>query len=117
MHWLFLLAAIASEILGVMAMKYASIDMPLIGYTLMSAAIALSFFFLAMAVKVIPVAVAYAAWEGVGLIAVAVLSVALFGETINLQKIIGLLTVFLGVLMMERGVEDSHPEPATAKLI
>jgi len=108
MHWIFLLAAIASEIIGVLAMKFASVNAPLIGYSLMSVAIACSFYFLALAVKTIPMAVAYAAWEGIGLATIATLSVLLFGEILSLQKFIGFVAVFLGVLMMERGIEERH---------
>ena len=106
MHWIFLLAAIATELVGVMAMKLAATDSGLLPIIIMITSIGLSFFLLALAVKTIPVAVAYATWEGVGLMAVTLLSMLLFGEQIGWQKLAGLFAIFCGVVMMERGIED-----------
>lgn len=115
MHWLFLFAAIASEIIGVLAMKTTASDFPLLSYSVMFVAIALSFYFLALAVKVIPLAVAYATWEGLGLVMVAGLGALLFDEAITPLKIVGFCAVFAGVLLMEKGIDDAPEKPAAAE--
>ncbi|KWN69270.1 DMT family transporter [Burkholderia ubonensis] len=108
MHWLYLFAAILSEVAGVMVMKLSSDDGSVWGFAVMAATISLSFYLLALAVKKIPIAVAYATWEGIGLMSITTLSVAFFGEGVSLKKIAGLILIFAGIVMMEKGIVDKE---------
>lgn len=84
---------------------------------LMYAMIALSFCFLAVSVKRLPLALAYATWETVGLICVAFIGVRYFGESLGTLKVLGIAVLILGVILvnigaphdsMGQGAEDSH---------
>jgi small multidrug resistance pump len=57
----------------------------------------ISFWFLALALKDIPVSLTYAIWSGVGTALVAVAGVFAFGETMNLMKFASLMVIVLGV--------------------
>lgn len=65
-HVLLILLALAiiAEITGTLSMKWASVSGGHTGFILMLAMIALSYIFLAFAVKKIALGVAYALWEG-----------------------------------------------------
>ena len=56
-----------------------------------------SFWFLALALKDIPVSLTYAIWSGVGTALVAVAGVVAFGETMNVMKLASLAVIVLGV--------------------
>ncbi len=56
-------------------------------FILMLAMIALSYIFLAFAVKKIALGVAYALWEGIGILLITLFSVLLFDESLSLLKI------------------------------
>ena len=56
-----------------------------------------SFWFLALALKDIPVSLTYAIWSGVGTALVAVAGVVAFGETMNAMKLASLAIIVLGV--------------------
>jgi small multidrug resistance pump len=56
-----------------------------------------SFWFLALALKDIPVSLTYAIWSGVGTALVAVAGVVAFGETMNVMKFASLAIIVLGV--------------------
>jgi small multidrug resistance pump len=56
-----------------------------------------SFWFLALALKDIPVSLTYAIWSGVGTALVAVAGVVAFGETMNVMKLASLAIIVLGV--------------------
>ena len=66
--WIYLLLAIGAEVIGTTSMKLAATHAPVAGLLLMYGMIGLSYFFLALAVKRVPVGVAYALWEGLSLI-------------------------------------------------
>jgi small multidrug resistance pump len=57
----------------------------------------ISFWFLALALKDIPVSLTYAIWSGVGTALIAVAGVLAFGETMNLMKLLSLMVIVLGV--------------------
>jgi small multidrug resistance pump len=58
----------------------------------------LSFWFLALALKEIPVSLTYAIWAGVGTALVAVAGVVAFDETMNAMKLASLAIIVLGVV-------------------
>jgi small multidrug resistance pump len=57
----------------------------------------ISFWFLALALKDIPVSLTYAIWSGVGTALVAVAGVVAFDETMNVMKFASLAIIVLGV--------------------
>lgn len=67
-HVYMLFAAIALEVTGTTFMKFSVMHEWLIGYPVMLLLMGFSYFCLSKAVKKIPISVAYAVWEGIGLI-------------------------------------------------
>ena len=64
---------------------------------------ALSFYFLALALRQIPVSVAYAVWSAVGTAVVAVIGFVAFKEPVSLAKIIGVGLIIGGVVLLNLG--------------
>ena len=67
-YWILLGLAIATEITGTLSMKWASVSEGNGGFILMLVMISLSYIFLSFAVKKIALGVAYALWEGIGIL-------------------------------------------------
>ncbi|WP_044871604.1 multidrug efflux SMR transporter [Pseudomonas sp. LFM046] len=105
--WFYLLAAILFEVVGTTSMKFATEYSPLLGYLLMYGLIGLSYFFLALAVKRVPVGVAYALWEGIGIVLITTISVAWLGENIGLYKALGLAVMIAGILLIKFGTRTA----------
>lgn len=101
--WILLLLAIFSEIIGTLAMKWSSVDESATGYWIMLVMIACSYIFLSFAVKKIALGVAYALWEGIGILIITLFSVQLFGEPLSPMKIAGLSTLVLGIMLIKTG--------------
>lgn len=59
-----------------------------------------SFYFLSLALKNIPLGIAYALWGGIGIFATAVISVIVFKQTLDLPAIIGIVMILSGVIIM-----------------
>lgn len=60
-----------------------------------------SFWLLSLAMKEIPVGTAYAVWVGIGAVGTAVLAVLLFGETVNLMRVLGIGLVVAGIVALK----------------
>ncbi|MCW0353863.1 Spermidine export protein MdtJ [Pantoea ananatis] len=72
-------------------------------------------FFLSFAIKRIALGVAYALWEGIGILLITLFSVQLFDETLSLMKICGLITLITGILLIKVGsgeVKEAEHDPA-----
>lgn len=102
-YWLFMVAAIITEVMGTIAMKYSADVAPLSGLVIMYILLAISYAALAIAVKRIPLAVAYGAWESLGLVLITIFSMILFSEPLGLMKIIGMLVIVAGIILLEMG--------------
>lgn len=106
-HWFFLLAAIAVEIVATAALK-SFVSAPWLVALLPLGLIGLSFALLSIALRVIPLAVAYAVWEGLGIVGIAAAGHLLFGEHLSPGRLVALAAILAGILLLERGVGDDH---------
>lgn len=108
--WIYLLIAIVAEVIGTTSMKFAAEHSPVLGHALMYAMIGLSYGFLALAVKRVPLGVAYALWEGIGIVLITVVSVTWLGESIGLLKAVGLGVMIAGILLIKSGTRSAPRE-------
>jgi Membrane transporters of cations and cationic drugs len=102
-YWILLALAIVAEITGTLSMKWASISDDNTGFILMLVMISLSYIFLSFAVKKIALGVAYALWEGIGILLITLFSVMLFDEALSAMKIAGLATLVIGIVLIKSG--------------
>ncbi|MFN7019228.1 MAG: DMT family transporter [Fimbriimonadales bacterium] len=98
MAWLYLVIAGLMEIVWATALKFSN------GFTrLVPTVIALttawaSFWFLAMAVRKIPIGTAYAVWVGIGAVGVALVGMAWFREPRDFWRLFFIGLIVLGVV-------------------
>ncbi|WP_300785810.1 SMR family transporter [uncultured Desulfovibrio sp.] len=116
-HWFCLLAAILLEVGGSITMKLSQQwDLPhaaLLGLGIMWLCIGLSYYYLALSTTGLPVGVAFAFWEGLGLTLVTLAGFLVLGERPGLLRLLGLCCVLGGALLVHKGT--SHGDPAPAK--
>ena len=60
-----------------------------------------SFWLLSIAMKDLPVGTAYAVWVGIGAVGTAILSVFLFGDPVNLMRVLGVLLILGGIIALK----------------
>ena len=110
--WLFLALAIASEVIGLTAMKATVARGHFAGYILLYLLISLSYFFLSKAVKTISMGVAYAIWEGSGIALITLVSTVTFEHILTVREMTGIAMALAGILMVNAGaVHDQHTVP------
>ena len=98
MSWFYLLLAGAFEIVFALSLKYSA------GFTRLWPSLAVvagasaSLWLMTRAMRQIPVGTAYAVWTGIGALGVAVLGMALFGESASPARLGLLALILIGVI-------------------
>ncbi|MBP3957301.1 quaternary ammonium compound efflux SMR transporter SugE [Gemmata sp. G18] len=98
MAWVYLLIAAAFEICWAIGLKYTQGFTKLWPSVLTVTAMAVSFAFLSLAVRTIPIGTGYVVWTGIGAVGTAVLGIILFGEPITVWRALFLLLIVGGVV-------------------
>lgn len=96
--WSFLAGAIVLEIAATLMLKMSN---GLLKWPWAAGAIGcyiLCFFLFAPALKYIPVGIAYAIWAGMGIVAMSVIGLYAFGESLSLQQLGFIALVVAGVV-------------------
>jgi|GEM_PF-390808 len=104
----FLLGAILLEVMGTSLLTYSAREGEWLGYLIMGITITASYYLLSCAVKHIPVGIAYAIWEGVGMVALAAIGFFFFEEALSLKKLAGLMLAVIGIVCVSLGERKSE---------
>ena len=100
MSWLYLAIAIVAEVVATTALKASDgfTRMGPTGITVVGYGIA--FYLLALALKTIPVGIAYAIWSGAGIVAITAIGYFIFGQKLDAAALIGIALILAGVLVL-----------------
>ena len=106
MAWIYLLVAGLFEVGWATGLKYTE-GFTRLGPTLWTlAAMAVSLFLLAVALKTIPVGTGYAVWTGIGAVGTAILGIILFGESRDVVRPLCIVLIIGGIA----GLKLSSPQ-------
>jgi small multidrug resistance pump len=98
--YLYLLTAIVFETIGTSALQASeqfTRPKPLL---LTIACYAATFYFLSLALRTMPVGIAYAIWSGLGIVLIALIGLAWFGQKLDVPALIGLALIIAGVVVI-----------------
>jgi small multidrug resistance pump len=98
--WLYLVIAILTEVAGTTMMKVSQGLTKLVPSALMFVLYAISFVFMAHALKRIEVGTAYAIWSGLGTALIATIGIIWLKEGYNLPKLVGIVLIIAGVVLL-----------------
>jgi small multidrug resistance pump len=99
--YFYLSVAICSEVVGTLALRYTHGFMKLFPSLIVIFTYSLAFYMLSLALRNIPVGIAYAIWSGVGTAIVAIAAAVLFGERLTIAAVAGLALIIFGVVLLE----------------
>ncbi len=101
MHYLYLALAIIAETIGTTALQASEQFSKLGPSVLVLLGYGISFYLLALTLKVMPVGIVYAIWSGLGIVLIAGIGKLVFDQNLDLPAIIGIGLVLTGILVMQ----------------
>ncbi|WP_027327218.1 DMT family transporter [Helicobacter pametensis] len=104
--WCFLILAILTEVLATSLLKLFEGDT--LGYLVVFALIGVSYYFMALSLRSIPVGVAYGMWEVLGVSCIVAIGVFFYGEILSTAQAIGLSLAILGIILVNLGHKEDH---------
>jgi small multidrug resistance pump len=101
MQWLLLIAAVLFETVGTMALKASDGLTRALPSALTVVAYGMSFWLLSIVLRTMPVGVAYAFWSGLGIVVIALIGWAVFGQRLDAPAMIGMGLILAGILVIQ----------------
>ncbi len=97
MHWIFLFVAGLFEISWAIGLKFSHGFTQIIPSILTVAGMIASFYFLALALRNLPLGTAYAIWTGIGTIGTVILGIIIFKEPVSAVRLFCISLIVCGI--------------------
>lgn len=107
--WWALAVAIVSEVIATSALKAAD------GFTRLAPSVVVvvgygtAFYFLSLALKSVPVGIAYAIWSGVGIVLLSLIGWVLYGQRLDAPALTGMALIVVGVVILQLSSRSAAP--------
>lgn len=98
MAWFYLMIAGVFEVVWAIGLKYSHGFTRLYPSLLTFVGMIISFYFLALATKSLPIGTAYAVWTGIGAVGAVILGTVLFNEPANVWRLVFVSFILIGIL-------------------
>ncbi|MBP7658130.1 MAG: Qac family quaternary ammonium compound efflux SMR transporter [Pseudoxanthomonas sp.] len=98
--WLFLAVAIIGEVAATSALKSSDGFTKLAPSAVVVVGYGVAFYFLSLALRSIPVGIAYAVWAGLGIVLVAGIAWLLHGQKLDAWALVGIGLIVSGVAVL-----------------
>lgn len=92
--------AIVSEVVATSALRASEGFTRLIPSIVVAIGYGIAFTFLSITMKSIPVGLAYAMWSGLGVVLIAVVAYFMYGQSLDLPAIVGMVLILAGVVVL-----------------
>lgn len=92
--------AVLSEVIATSALKFSQGFTKLIPSVVVVVGYGLSFYLLALTLKVMPIGTVYALWSGIGIVLTVIAGIFFWHETLDWARGIGILLIILGILVI-----------------
>jgi len=98
MEWISLIFAGCFEILGVAMLNLYKKKKNIQVFTLILFSFAMSFFFLSLAMKTLPMGLSYAIWTGIGAVGATLIGITLYGESAGLKRLSFMSLIIISII-------------------
>lgn len=100
MQLVYLAIAIVAEVIGTTALKAADGFRALGPSIVVVAAYGVSFYFLSLALRTIPIGLAYAIWSGIGIVLISLAGWFVYRQSLDVPAIAGMALIIAGVVVI-----------------
>lgn len=99
-NWAFLLVAIVAEVIATSFLKASESFTRLGPSIVVVVGYGAAFYFLSLALRTIPVGVAYAIWSGIGIALLVLVGLVVYGQRLDAPGLLGIGLIVAGVLVL-----------------
>ncbi|MFG6176824.1 DMT family transporter [Halomonas sp. THAF12] len=101
MAYLYLALAIIAEVVATSSLKASQEFTRLWPSLVVVVGYAITFYLLTLALRTLPVGIAYAIWAGLGIVLVTLIGILVYGERLDLPAVLGLAMIIGGVVIIQ----------------
>jgi len=107
-HYIYLIVAVVAETIGTSALQ-ASQQFSKVGPSILTVVgYAVSFYFLSLALRVMPVGIVYAIWSGLGIVMIAIIGRLVFQQRLDWPAIVGMGFIIGGIVIIQLFSKSAH---------
>lgn len=106
--WVILVIAILAETIGTTALQASQQFTRAIPSVIVVIGYGISFYLLALALKSIPVGIAYAVWSGLGIVFIAAIGRLVFAQRLDPAAVAGIGMILAGILVINLFSKAGH---------
>lgn len=99
-HYIYLFFAVLAETIGTTALQASQQFSRFWPSVTVVVAYGIAFYLLGLALRFMPVGVAYAIWSGLGIVLIAGIGFVAFGQKLDLPAVLGLAMIISGILII-----------------
>ncbi|WP_099823161.1 DMT family transporter [Oceaniglobus indicus] len=100
LHYVYLILAIVAETVGTTALQASHQFSRLWPSLLVVVGYGLSFWLMALTLRVMPVGIVYAIWSGLGIVMIAAIGLVVFGQRLDMPAVVGMALILVGILVI-----------------
>ncbi len=99
-HFLYLILAVLAETVGTTALQASQQFTKPVPSVMVIVAYATAFYLLSLTLSVMPVGLVYAIWSGLGIVFIAAIGYAVFGQKLDAPALAGIAMILGGILVI-----------------
>ncbi len=99
-HYVYLILAVICEVMGTSAIQASQQFTRLWPSLAVAVCFAAAFWFLSLTLRTMPVGIMYAMWSGLGIVLIACIGYAVFGQKLDLPAVLGIALILAGIVVI-----------------
>jgi len=100
LNYAYLAISILAEVIATSALKASEGFTRVLPSAVVAIGYVISFYFLSLTLKVLPVGIVYAIWSGIGIVLISAIGWALYGQKLDAAALAGMSLIVAGVLIV-----------------
>jgi len=100
LNYAYLAISIIAEVIATSALKASEGFTRVLPSAVVGVGYVISFYFLSLTLKVLPVGIVYAIWSGIGIVLISAIGWVLYGQKLDAAALTGMSLIVAGVLVV-----------------
>ena len=107
-HYIYLIVAVVAETIGTSALQASQQFTKLAPSVLTIVGYAVSFYFMSLTLRFMPVGIVYAIWSGLGIVLIAIIGRLVFQQRLDWAAVLGMAFIIAGIVIIQLFSKSAH---------